>query len=134
MKALLILLIISASANAADRDRDAECLSKIMFAEAKGESVAGVVAVGDAAKQRAADQNKPVCKITGVKQQSIPEQLRAHFLALAKSVLNSHRSTVAGANAWNTGTKPRQTGEITRQIEQHVFYIVKAEPEKRTKP
>lgn len=121
MNALILILTLIAMPAIAN---EADCLSRIMFAESKGESVEGAIAIGDAAKLRAIKTANPICKIKGVKKHVIPVPLRPHYKALARSVLASKQSTVGNADSWNVGNKPANPGKITRHIENHVFYVM----------
>jgi N-acetylmuramoyl-L-alanine amidase len=100
------------------------CLAKIMFAESRGESIEGAIAVGQAAVNRAKRTGKTICKITGVSRLTPPRNLRSHYKALAKSVIHGKDSIVQNSDSWNTGTKPKYRGAIVRQIGDHVFYVM----------
>lgn len=100
------------------------CLAKIIFAESRGESIEGAVAVGQATVNRAKRTGKTICKLTGVSRVTPPRNLMAHYTALAKSVISGTDSIVQNSDSWNTGTKPRYSGEIVRQIGGHVFYVM----------
>lgn len=101
-----------------------ECLAKVMFAESRGESIEGAIAVGQATVNRAKRTGKAICELTGVARLTPPRNLIAHYTALAKSVLEGKDSIVRNSDSWNTGTKPRHPGEIVRQIGEHVFYVM----------
>jgi len=100
------------------------CLAKIIFAESRGESIEGAIAVGQATVNRAKRTGKTICKLTGVSRLTPPRNLIAHYMALAKSVIGGKDSIVQNSDSWNTGTKPRYSGEIVRQIGDHVFYVM----------
>ncbi len=100
------------------------CLAKIIFAESRGESIEGAIAVGQATVNRAKRTGKAICKLTGVSRLTPPRNLMAHYTALAKSVLGGKDSIVRNSDSWNTGTKPRRAGEVVRQIGGHVFYVM----------
>ncbi len=100
------------------------CLAKIIFAESRGESIEGAVAVGQATVNRAKRTGKPICKLTGVSRLTPPSNLLSHYTALAKSVMHGKESIVQNSDSWNVGTKPRYSGEIIRQIGGHVFYVM----------
>jgi len=101
-----------------------ECLAKIMFAESRGESIEGAVAVGQATVNRAKRTGKTICKLTGVARLTPPRNLKNHYTVLAKSVMEGKESIVRNSDSWNTGTKPKRAGEIVRQIGGHVFYVM----------
>lgn len=94
------------------------CLAKIIFAESRGEPIEGAIAVGQATVNRSKRIGKPICKLTGVSRLTSPRNLKAHYTALAKSVMDGKDSIVWNSDSWNTGTKPRSSGEIGG----HVFY------------
>jgi spore germination cell wall hydrolase CwlJ-like protein len=100
------------------------CLTKIIFAESRGESIEGAIAVGQATVNRAKRTGKAICKLTGVARLTPPANLIAHYKALAKSVMAGKDSIVRNSDSWNTGTKPRRAGEVVRQIGGHVFYVM----------
>ncbi|MDI1276824.1 hypothetical protein [Methylobacter sp.] len=100
------------------------CLAKIIFAESRGESIEGAIAVGQATVNRAKRTGKAICKLTGVSRLTPPRNLMAHYTALAKSVMGGKYSIVRNSDSWNTGTKPRRAGEVVRQIGGHVFYVM----------
>ncbi|MGZ4954058.1 MAG: hypothetical protein ACXV8Q_03010 [Methylobacter sp.] len=100
------------------------CLAKIIFAESRGESIEGAIAVGQATVNRAKRTGKTICKLTGVSRLTPPHNLAAHYTALAKSVIGGNDSIVRNSDSWNTGTKPRRAGEVVRQIGGHVFYVM----------
>jgi spore germination cell wall hydrolase CwlJ-like protein len=93
---LTIALLLPVSAPPSEEG----CLAKIMFAESRGESIEGAIAVGQAAVNRAKRTGKTICKITG------------------------KDSIVENSDSWNTGTKPKYKGAIVRQIGDHVFYVM----------
>ncbi|MGZ4969457.1 MAG: hypothetical protein ACXV8O_10440 [Methylobacter sp.] len=100
------------------------CLAKIMFAESRGESIEGAVAVGQATVNRAKRTGKKICNLTGVSRSNPPRNLADHYTALAKSVIDGKNSIVHNSDSWNTGTKPRYAGEVVRHIGGHVFYVM----------
>ncbi len=124
MRRLLLSLLLVSSASSAS---EVQCLSRIMFSEAKGESLLGVLAIASASKNRSVRSGVSICKLKGVTSEPIPAELKPHFEALARSTLNSKKSVVLSADSWNTGTKPHLKGDITRQIGKHVFYTMLGE-------
>jgi spore germination cell wall hydrolase CwlJ-like protein len=102
------------------------CLAKIMFAESRGESIEGTIAVGQATVNRAKRTGKKICNLSGVSRVTPPHNLIGHYTALAKSVIGGKGkdSIVRNSDSWNTGTKPKYAGEVVRQIGDHVFYVM----------
>lgn len=118
MRLILLALILAQPAAAAERD----CLAQIMYSEARGESVHGVVAIAQATIKRSKKQKTSVCKTKGVSRKTPPKNVQPFFLALADTVIDSDTSIVGDADSWNTGTKPAYRGNITKVIGHHVFY------------
>lgn len=117
---LTIAFLFPVSAQASEEG----CLAKIIYAESRGESIEGAIAVGQATVNRAKRIGKAICRLTGVSRLTPPRNLRSHYTALAKSVMGDTDSTVRNSDSWNTGTKPRYAGKIVRQIGGHVFYVM----------
>jgi len=117
---LTIAFLFPISAQASEEG----CLAKIIFAESRGESIEGAIAVGQATVNRAKRIGKAICRLTGVSRLTPPRNLMAHYTALAKSVMGGKDSTVRNSDSWNTGTKPRHAGEVVRHIGGHVFYVM----------
>lgn len=115
---IAFLIPISAQAN------EEGCLAKIIFAESRGESIEGAIAVGQATVNRAKRTGKAICKLSGVSRLTPPRNLMAHYTALAQSVMRGKDSIVKNSDSWNTGTKPSSNGKIVRQIGGHVFYVM----------
>jgi len=121
------LLMVTALMPLVTQASEVQCLSRIMFSEAKGESLLGVLAIASASKNRSVRSGVSICKLKGVTSEPIPAELMPHFEALARSTLSSKKSVVLSADSWNTGTKPHLKGDITRQIGKHVFYTMLGE-------
>ena len=85
---LLSLLLVSSVSSASE----VQCLSRIMFSEAKGESLLGALAIASASKNRSVRSGVSICKLKGVTSEPIPADLKPHFEALARSTLNSKKS------------------------------------------
>lgn len=109
---------------------DATCLARILHAESRGESLEGMVATGQAAITRAEDQDTNLCDVSGVHRTRPVQSMAQYYLALARELL-AHQSTAIskGADSWNTGNKPAHPGKVTRHIDNHTFYILKAKGE-----
>lgn len=121
MKILTLLFLLTSSATRAD---ETHCLARIMYSEARGESLEGVTAVGEAVINR----GNP-CTVKGVTRKEPPKTMLEYYKALARQILNGKTDIVRGADSWNRGTKPAYRGNVTRQVGDHVFYILKAETE-----
>lgn len=116
MKALLILtLLMPVLAKASPTS----CLAQIMWSEAQGESLSGVASVGSAAINRAKRFKQTLCKLTGVTYKRVPNVIRPHFEAMAKSSM-SNKSIVGDADSWERSKRPK--GKITARVGQHTFY------------
>lgn len=120
------LLAALLSATAAHADSEALCLSRVMYAEAKGASLEGTMIVGECMVTRAKRQERPICKTTGVKRATPPTSLAPFYVALAGELL-SHPSTglSRGCDSWNRGTRPQLNGRVTRQADGQVFYVLR---------
>ena len=123
---LLSVVLACSPANAGDTD----CLTRIMYAESQGEPLEGVIAIGQAAINRSKIQGKPICRIIGVKRKAPDIAVAEYYRSIAKRLIEKPSNSVAKkADSWNTGSKPRQPGSVTRKIENHVFYIMQAQAE-----
>lgn len=119
----LFLITTLAAPAAGAAQTDARCLAAILWAEAQGEPLEGVIAVGQAAVTRAQRQHTSVCHITGVARAAPPTSMAGALRLLADAILRRRLPAVAGnADSWNTGKKPRQPGDIRRVIGGHVLY------------
>jgi hypothetical protein len=119
---LIALLLISGSVSA----NEPACLSRIMHAEAQGESISGVVAIGEAAIELSSAQHTTVCKLKGVHRAEPPAEMKGAYLALSKHLLAKKTGLVSkGADHWDKGATPHLPGKITRRIGGHVFYKLK---------
>jgi hypothetical protein len=126
MKAVLLMLACMATANAAS-NTEIDCLVRILHAEAQGEPLEGMIAVGQSVINRSVRQKASICQLSGVSKKRPPMGMIAYYKALSASLIASASNSIAkGADSWNTGTKPRQPGNITRIIENHVFYVAEA--------
>lgn len=118
--------IVALDAKASDTD----CLASVMYAESRGQVLDGVVGVGEATVNRAQRTGKTVCNVIGVKRKTPDRSVIAYYKALAAEILRTKSETVVHkADSWNTGDKPRQPGSVTRKIDDHIFYVLKAEAE-----
>lgn len=117
---LVVLFMIPGLSKA----KDSECLMRIMYAESHGQSIDGVIGLGEAAVNRSRRTGTSLCRLIGVHRANPPFKMMAYYVALARAVLSSEHYTVKNADSWNTGKKPKSAGEITRQIGNHVFYVM----------
>lgn len=120
---LIFALLLSAYKANAD---EVKCLSRVIYAESRGESIAGAVATAQATINRAEIQNTSICKVTGVHRQQPEKSLAEYYLSIARTALfDKFPKVIKKSDSWNTGTKPRQQGEVERVIDHHVFYVMK---------
>ena len=113
---MLALLVSDVSAN------EIKCLTEIMFSEAQGEPITGLIAVAEASVNRSKTQKRNVCAITGVTKKTVTNNLQNHYKSIAENVLK-HKSNdhAKGADSWEKG-RPSYKGRITAKIGRHVFY------------
>ena len=122
MKRLLLTLALTLPVAQAD---EAKCLSKILYSEGRGESIEGVIALGEATKARAKRSKTAICKIKGVTRKQPPVRLEHYWITLADSILTDRKKPIIGkADSWNTGKKPAFKGDVTRRIGRHTFYVM----------
>ena len=130
MKGLVFLTACALMSGGKAFADDATCLARILNAESRGESFEGLIATGQAAITRADDQDVNLCDVRGIHRTRPVQSMAQYYLALARELL-THRSTSIskGADSWNTGSKPAHAGTVTRHIDNHTFYILKAKGE-----
>lgn len=100
-----------------------ECLSRIIYAESRGEPLECAAITAKAAINR----NKDVCSLIKsgvVKAKPIPRQLQPYFSALSIAAYNTRQDIAMGADSWNTGNKPAYRGDVKRICKGHVYYEV----------
>lgn len=120
MRQLALLLCLTSPVAVAD---DLDCLAKTIYGEARGESVAGAVAVAQATLQHAIRFGKGVCEVPA-RRQPIPVRYMSLYRGLAETAINVDTAQLAPkADSWNTGTKPAYKGRVVAVIGKHVFYI-----------
>jgi len=113
---MLALLVSDVSAN------EVKCLSEIMYSEAQGEPVTGLIAVAEASVNRSKNQKRKVCAITGVTRKTVPKALQSHYQSLAGNVVRLQTNDQAkNADSWEARL-PRNKGKITARIGKHYFY------------
>lgn len=126
--ALLVVAVVSGSKAFAS---DVNCLSRIIYAETAGHSLEHAVAIGQAAVTKAEDDEVGICQLRGVKRKQPPSSMIEYYKVLAKQLLDKPKTTVSkGADHWNQGTKPKYQGEIKRQFDNQVLYVMTARGEK----
>ena len=118
MKRLIMLLLLVSSASSAS---ETSCLAQIMWSEAQGESLSGVASIGSAAINRAKRSKKNLCNLAGVTYKRVPNAIRPHFEAMAKSSI-ANKSIVGDADSWERSKRPK--GKITIRVGRHTFYRV----------
>lgn len=117
-KIVVTLMLLSSSVMASEQS----CMTEIMYSEAQGEPITGLIAVGEASVNRALNQKKSICKISGVTRKSVPSKLKSHYHALANEILTTKDKTVKDADSWDRARKPRYKGRIVARIGKHTFY------------
>jgi len=124
--AIAVIITIGSPAYATDQ---LDCLTRIIYAESQGAHLEAVAINAKATINRAEGGN--FCQLikTGSVHASktVPADVQPYFKAVADAALKTKRDISHGANAWNTGTKPRQPGHIKRIAGGQVFYAM-AEP------
>ena len=110
---------------------DVNCLSRIIYAETGGHSIEHAIAIGQAAITKAEDDDTNICQLRGVKRKQPPREMVEYYRVLAKHLLDKPKQTVSrGADHWNAGNKPIYPGEIKRQFNNQVLYVMAAKGEK----
>lgn len=129
---ILTLSILSLTGSTTQAADQLDCLTRIIHRESRGESVEAVAINAKATINRAEDGK--ICQLikSGIVHASklVPADVRPYFQAIAEAALKTKRDISNGANAWNTGAKPRQPGNIKRVSGGQVFYVLAATPEK----
>ena len=117
-KIVVTLMLLSSSVMASET----KCMTEIMYSEAQGEPITGLIAVGEATLNRADNQNKSVCKITGVTRKAVPSKLKPHYTALANGIISNKDRTIGKADSWDRSKRPRYAKKIIARIGNHTFY------------
>jgi hypothetical protein len=122
MKRLILLTALSFPAHA----DEAGCLSKILYAEARGAALEGTMIVGECTLTRAVKQSRSICAVTGVKRRSPPAALTLYYASLSKTLIANPTTRLSkGCDSWNRGTRPHLKGKVTRHADGQVFYVMK---------
>lgn len=119
MKSLAILLLLPTAALA----NNLECLTRVIYRESLGAHVEAVAINAKATINRATNGN--VCLLINqgiVKAAAVPINVKPYFTAIAKTAMETKHDISDGADAWNTGKRPRQPGSIKRVAGGQVFY------------
>lgn len=126
MKSVYFLLAVAAlSAYKANAD-EVKCLSRVIYAESRGESVLGAVANAQAVINRAVNQERSICDVKGVHRKQPDKSLATYYMAIARAALfDRFPQIIKKADSWNTGTKPKHNGNVERVIGNHVYYVLR---------
>lgn len=120
MKVWAVVLCLYASTVQAN---EALCLADILYAEARGESIEGVAAVGQAAIKKAKIEHTTLCKLQGVTRLTPSAVMLEYFTSMASHLLTHPKESISkGASHWERGTKPHLPGTVRRHIGKHIFY------------
>jgi hypothetical protein len=103
--------------------KELQCLSAIIYSEARGEPEIGMVAVAHASINRSKRSDRSICKIKGVTRKTPTLKLQQYFKQIAKTAMSTH-STIGKADSWNTGKKPHSRGDKVKVIARHVYYVM----------
>ena len=104
---------------------EVECLAKIAYAEARGESIKGVVAVMQTTIHHSKQSHRTICSVPA-KQKELPRSIGSAYLATAREVLKGTTKDVTGmAVAWRSEGKKARGGISTVKIGKHEFFTVK---------
>lgn len=104
------------------------CLARILYQEARGESIEGVMVLAETAVQLAINLKMTLCTLersSQVQSRPVPKALQAAFRSMARIARSRPRTLSKGSDHWNTGRKPHMRGKIQRIIGNHVFYTLK---------
>lgn len=108
---------------------EADCLSRIIYQEARGESIEGAATLAQTAVELSRTLKLTLCQLERsgqVHSKPVPSSLVTVFTALARDALASPRLLNHGADHWDTG-KPHMAGDIKRVVGRHTFYRLKHE-------
>jgi hypothetical protein len=120
-----VILIVTLIYAVEGKASEVECLAKIAYAEARGESIKGVVAVMQTTLHHSKQSHKTVCN-TPAKQKELPGSIGSVFLAAAREVLNgTTKDVTGGAVAWRSKGQKAKGGVSTGKIGGHEFFTVK---------
>lgn len=132
MKSIYFLLAVAALSGSKAFGSEITCLSRIIYAETAGHSLEHAVAIGQAAVTKAEDDDTDICSLRGVKRKQPPNSMLEYYKVLAKQLLEKPKTTVSkGADHWNKGAKPKLHGDIKRQFDNQVLYVLSAKSERK---
>lgn len=118
---ILAALMLSAAAIADEKS----CLAATMYAESRSESIEHNVVIGQAAIQKAKKESTTLCRLKGVKKLTPDSKVKPYYEQLASKLIKEKSTHLSkGADHWNQGVKPALPGKVTRQINNHVFYVL----------
>lgn len=123
----MMMMFSLLSMKATSAPTDVECLSKVLYAEARGEASEGSIAVGNTLVRRVA-QWKPkmgACHHarTAYQQRDIPQKLQGYYKLVAQGLLSGAIADVTnGADSFDS-VRAKPKGRITRVIGGHRFYV-----------
>lgn len=120
---ILATLMLSAAVSADEKS----CLAATMYAESRNKSIEHNVVIGQTAIQKAKRESTTLCRLKGVKKLTPDSKVKPYYVQLAHQLLKEKKTHLSkGADHWNQGFKPALPGKITRQIDNHVFYVLDA--------
>lgn len=121
---ILAALLLCATAMADEK----ACLAATMYAESRGKSIEHNVVIGQTTIQKAKRESTTICKLKGVHRKPPTAKIKPYYEHLAAKLLKEQSTHLSkGADHWNSGTKPAFPGKITRQVDNHVFYVLTAD-------
>lgn len=118
MRAAIVVWALAGSVSAAEKD----CLSSIIFAEARGEPLLGVAGLGQAAITKAAEEKTTLCRLSGVQKKPVEKTIKPYLDAISVELLSHPSTSISrGANRWHSGTDIKSHGKIKRKIGHHTL-------------
>ena len=118
MRAALILCVLAGSVQASEKD----CLSSIIFAEARGEPLLGLAGLGQAAITKAAEEKTNICHLAGVQKKPVDKDIKPYLDAISIELLSHPSTSISqGANRWHSGSDIKSHGKIKRKIGRHTL-------------
>lgn len=118
MRAAVVVWALAGSVSAAEKD----CLSSIIFAEARGEPLLGVAGLGQAAITKAAEEKTTLCHLSGVQKKPVDKDVKPYLDAISIELLSHPSTSISqGANRWHSGTDIKSHGKIKRKIGHHTL-------------
>ena len=118
MRAAVVVWALAGSVYASEKD----CLSSIIFAEARGEPLLGIAGLGQAAITKAAEEKTTLCHLSGVQRMSPDKDIKPYLDAISIELLSKPSTSISrGANRWHSGKDIYQHGKIKRKIGHHTL-------------